>query len=363
MTYRTRPRMKPCRSSCERRGRGQRTCRSCRTIRSHWNGETVALVLADTQEQADHAASLVAATYDGGRGRNRFRQARRRDTKPGDAHGEPLSLNRRCGSRRDARLKSTPLPHATPQPQCDRAPRAQPRRWEADTLIVHDATQMVAHAALVAESYSALKTDQVRVISPYVGGGFGGKTLWSIRCSGAAASKLVGRPVRLTLTREGVYRMVGGRDPDRTAGGDRSGGGWPVHGDDPCGRVVTMSRQHALPSRSALATREQLYAAGASSLDQEMADLDMLANTFMRAPGEAVGTFGLECAVDELAGQLGHRPGRAADPQRARQAIRRAARLFLPHIVQAHGATGAARFGWIETQPGNPAERARRANG
>ena len=56
-----------------------------------------------------------------------------------------------------------------------------------------------------------LKPDQVRVLSPFVGGGFGGKGLWSHQILAAAAAKLAGRPVRLVLSREGVYRLVGGR--------------------------------------------------------------------------------------------------------------------------------------------------------
>ena len=56
-----------------------------------------------------------------------------------------------------------------------------------------------------------LEPEQVRVLSPFVGGGFGGKGLWSHQILAAAAAKLAGRPVRLVLSREGVYRLVGGR--------------------------------------------------------------------------------------------------------------------------------------------------------
>ena len=56
-----------------------------------------------------------------------------------------------------------------------------------------------------------IKEDQVHVTSPFVGGGFGGKALWEHQILAAAAAKLAGRPVRIVLSREGVYRMVGGR--------------------------------------------------------------------------------------------------------------------------------------------------------
>src|ERR1035438_3828297 len=80
-----------------------------------------------------------------------------------------------------------------------------------DHLIVHDASQSVTHVAWSLAEIFGIKEEQVHVTSPYVGGGFGGKTLWQHQILAAAASKLAGRPVRLMLSREGVYRIVGGR--------------------------------------------------------------------------------------------------------------------------------------------------------
>lgn len=83
--------------------------------------------------------------------------------------------------------------------------------WENGTLRVHDASQLVAHTAWSLAQMFGVSEEQVVVTSPYVGGGFGGKCLWQHQILAAAAARLSGRPVRLTLTREGVYRVVGGR--------------------------------------------------------------------------------------------------------------------------------------------------------
>lgn len=83
--------------------------------------------------------------------------------------------------------------------------------WDGGDLIVHDASQGVKLHAWTFAQVFGIDEEQVHLTSPYVGGGFGGKTLWSHHVLGAAASKLAGRPVRVTLSREGVYRLVGGR--------------------------------------------------------------------------------------------------------------------------------------------------------
>ena len=139
----------------------------------------------------------------------------------------------------------------------------------------------------------------VRVLSPFVGGGFGGKGLWSHQVLAAAAAKLAGRPVRLMLTREGVFRLVGGRTPteQRVALGARRDGTLDalIHTG-----VAAMTTHNNCPEQFTFPARH-LYAARTIRLAQKVADMDMLANTFMRAPGESVGTFALECAIDELA--------------------------------------------------------------
>jgi xanthine dehydrogenase YagR molybdenum-binding subunit len=188
-----------------------------------------------------------------------------------------------------------------------------------------------------------LKSDQVRVLSPFVGGGFGGKGLWSHQILAAAAAKLARRPVRLVLSREGVYRLVGGRTPtvQRVALGATRDGRLAalIHTG-----IAAMTAHNNCPEQFTFPARH-LYAAKSVRLEQKVVDLDMLANTWMRAPGESVGTFALESAIDELAHEMQIDPielRRRWEPER--DPTTHAAHSSR-HLVKAY-ADGAARFGW-----------------
>jgi xanthine dehydrogenase YagR molybdenum-binding subunit len=261
--------------------------------RIYWNGEPVAVVLAETQEQADHAISLIHATYQADPAVTVYADAKAKGTAPGMFMGQPL--RREIG---DAEKALTAAPHrvdhvyTTPRHSHNAIElHAVTAVWEGDRLRVHDASQAVAHAAWSLAQMFGIDEEQVHVSSPFVGGGFGGKALWPHQVLAAAAAKLTGRPVRLMLSREGVYRIVGGRTitEQRVAIGAQADGAFDalIH----TGTVV-MSHHNVLPEPFILPTMSS-YAAGSFELDVEVAYVDMVANTFMRAPGEAVGSWAL----------------------------------------------------------------------
>jgi xanthine dehydrogenase YagR molybdenum-binding subunit len=322
----------------------------------HWNGQPIALVLAETQVQAEHAASLIVAEYETEKATTSLADARARGTEPGAFLGEPLQLE--IGDA-EAALAAAPVKvdavFRTPRHNHNAIePHAATLFWAGDTLTVHDTTQAVAHSAWSIAHVFGLDEHQVHVTSPFVGGGFGGKTLWHHHILAAAAAKLSGRPVRIALTREGVFRLVGGRTvtEQRFAIGAQRDGRFDaiVHTGE-----VAMSNHNAMPEPFIVATRSA-YAAGSFKLDVEVARLDMLANTFMRAPGESVGTFALESAIDELAEALGMDPIEL----RLRNEPDRDPTKGLPwssrNVAEAYR-IGAARFGWSAR---NPKPRARR---
>ena len=269
--------------------------------RIHWNGQPIAVVLAETQEQADHAVALIRVTYDIAPSVTALAEAKANGTEPGTFLGQPLKFE--IGDA-DARFASAPHRvdqlYTTPRHSHNAIElHAATVRWDGDTLRVHDASQMVSHMAWSLGAVFGIDEASVHVTSPFVGGGFGGKGLWQHQVLAAAAAKLAGRPVRLMLTREGVYRLVGGRTvtEQRVAIGADDDGRFQalIHTG-----TVAMSHHNVLPEPFVLPTRSG-YATASMKLDVEVARLDMLANTFMRAPGEAVGTFALESAIDELA--------------------------------------------------------------
>jgi xanthine dehydrogenase YagR molybdenum-binding subunit len=322
----------------------------------HWNGQPIAVVLAESQEQADYAKSLIRVVYDTEPSVTVFEEAKK-NSEQGVFQGEPLLLE--IGDAEGALAAS---PHKVDvvyrTPRYSHNPielHAATVGWDGDELIVNDASQCVTHVAWSLAEVFGIREEQVHVTSPYVGGGFGSKTLWQHQILAAAASKLAGRPVRLMLSREGVYRIVGGRTltEQRVAIGAQADGRFDAiiqTGVVAMGRHNNMPEPFILPARSA-------YQSGSFKLDVETARMDMLANTFMRAPGESVGTFALESAVDELADSLGMDPIELRIRNEPEKDPTSGVPFSSRHIVEAYKA-GAERFDWAKrrTKPGTHRE-------
>jgi xanthine dehydrogenase YagR molybdenum-binding subunit len=243
----------------------------------------------------------------------------------------------------DLRFTTPPYNHNAIEPHATTAV------WDGDKLTVHDGTQSIDWF----QRHLALRFDiplaNVRVIAPFVGGGFGGKVMiWPGTILTALAARATGRPVRMTLTREGVYRTVGGRTPSvqRVALGA---------GRD--GRITTLihtsvTRNGPTGGNSEQVTSQSrhLYAAENILLEQNQVDLDLLPSTSMRAPGESIGTFALESAIDELAAKL------AVDPIEFRMRNEPATnpldgKKFAHRMLREAYALGAERFGWPDRTP------------
>jgi xanthine dehydrogenase YagR molybdenum-binding subunit len=321
----------------------------------NWNGQPVALVLAETQEQADHAKSLVRVTYLTEAGVTSLAAAKAKGLEQASFQGEPLKVE--IGDAEAALVKaaaSVDAVYTTPRYNHNAIElHAATVAWNGDELTVHDATQAVAHTAWSLAQVFGVREDQVHVSSPFVGGGFGGKTLWQHQVLAAAAARLAGRPVRMMLSREGVYRVVGGRSltEQRVALGAQQDGGFEalIHTG-----MSVMTTHNAMPEPFILPAM-CLYASDTIKLGVETANMDSVANTFMRAPGEAVGSFGLECAVDELAAQLGMDPIALRLRNEPDKDPTAGTPFSARHLVEAYR-SGAARFGW-DARSMQPAQR------
>ncbi|USU05664.1 xanthine dehydrogenase family protein molybdopterin-binding subunit [Sphingomonadaceae bacterium OTU29LAMAA1] len=321
----------------------------------HWNGQPIACVLAETQEQADHAASLLSFTYDAEPSTTSLAGAKANGIEQGLFMGQPL-LNE-IG---DAKAALAAAPHVVDQvyrtPRHNHnaiEPHAATIAWVDGELVIHDASQMVtAQAQTIGEVFD-LDLAQVHLTSPYVGGGFGSKGLWDHQIIGAAAAKLAQRPVRIALSREGVYRVVGGRSltEQRVAIGATVDGTFNalIHTG-----LSVMTPHNNMPEPFILGTRAA-YACSNITLQVETARMNMLANTFMRAPGEAVGTFALECAIDELAIDLRMDPVELRIRNEPDKDPTSGLSFSSRHIIDAWR-SGAEQFGWAD-RPAVPRER------
>jgi xanthine dehydrogenase YagR molybdenum-binding subunit len=353
MTYRNAPKMKAPQAFLEGSGVAGSNLPVMQDDTIHWNGEAVAVVLAETQEQADQATSLVSVTYFTDVAVTSFDLAKQHARHPDTVLGEAAVV--KAG---DAEKALAAARHRVDEVY--QTPRYSHNalelhvatvRWYGDTLVLHDATQMVNGTASTVADVFGIKAEQVRVVSPFVGGGFGGKTLWSHQILAAAAAKVARRPVKLVLSREAVYRLVGGRTltEQRVALGANEDGTLAalIHTG-----IAATTAHNSCPEQFTFPARH-LYAASNFRLEQKIAEMDMVANTFMRAPGESVGTFALECAIDELSErmiidpiELRRRLEPTTDPTSGQPFSSR-------HLSKAY-IDGAAKFGWSKrnVQPG-----------
>ncbi len=348
MTYKNAPRMKaPSLMMSSPTAAGASDLPVMQDDEIHWNGQPIALVLAETQEQADYAASLIEAEYELMPAVLSFEEAKKSPRQLENLLGQPplVEIGDAEAALANADVK-VDLVYRTPRHNHNAIElHGATVVWNDDELRVHDASQLLDLTTGQLADIFDLDISKVHVTSPYVGGGFGGKCLWDHQILACAAAKLAGRPVRIVLSREGVFRIIGGRTvtEQRVALGARSDGTLDalIHTG-----TAAMTPHNSCPEQFTFPARH-LYGARNFRIVQDVADLDMLVNTFMRAPGESVGTFALECALDELAEKLG------LDPIELRRRIEpetdpTTGKPFSSrYLIEAYE-KGAEQFGWMK---------------
>jgi xanthine dehydrogenase YagR molybdenum-binding subunit len=316
-----------------------------------YNGEPVAVVVAETIEQARYGAQLLQIGYATEQATLDFDAAKGAAYKPQKiTHGEPDS-HRGDAERalagaavRHEATYSTPMEVHNPM-----EPHATLAAWQGDRLLVHDATQGVAGARKTLATKLGVPAENVHVLSPYIGGGFGCKgSAWSHVVLAAMAAKQSGRPVRLVLDRTQMFGPVGYRP--RTQQTVALGAGRD-------GKLVAIKHEVISPTSmfedwtesSAVVTR-MLYACPNVSTAHRLVKLNLGTPTFQRAPGEATGTYAIEAALDELAYKLGVDPVELrwrnhadADPEESKP--------FSSKKLRECYASAAQRFGWSKRKP------------
>jgi xanthine dehydrogenase YagR molybdenum-binding subunit len=318
----------------------------------HWDGQPIAVAVAETLEQAEYAASLVEVEYKVDTPATSFQGMKPAAFEPSDVMGEPAVV--RIGSiergmrEADARVDRV---YETPRYNHNALePHAAIAMWNEDgSLVVLDSSQSVYTVSASLGQIFRLKPEHVRVIAPFVGGGFGGKGgLWNYTPLCAAAAKVLKRPVKLSLSREGVYRTVGGRTiaEQRISLGAKRDGTLTaiVH------KGLTATTEHGRYAEQCTFPTRHLYASPNILIEQKIVNLDTVANTWMRAPGESIGTFALESALDELAHELRMCPialRRINEPEKDPV---KGTPFSARHLTEAYR-QGMERFGWASRKP------------
>ena len=310
--------------------------------------QAIAVVVADTFEQARAAAELVQVEYQRERGAYDLAEEKPAVTTPPEDTpdkkvGEFDSAFASAAVKLDATYTTPDQSHMAMEPHASMA------AWDGDKLTLWTSNQMIHWCQTDLAKTLNIPEENVHVRSPYIGGGFGGKLfLRSDALLAALGARAIKRPVKVMLTRP----MIPNNTTHRPATIQRV-----RIGADKDGHITAIAHESwngnvpGGPTETATNQTEFLYAGANRLTGLRLAKLDLPEGNAMRAPGEAPGMMVLEIAMDEMAEKLGMDPVEfrvindtqvdPADPQRK----------FSQRQLVACLRQGAEHFGWSQRNP------------
>jgi xanthine dehydrogenase YagR molybdenum-binding subunit len=317
-----------------------------------YDGQPIAVVVADSLERARHAAELVEPEVEPQRPALSIEAELDHAYAPKDTPRGPS--DKKVGDF-DAAFPKAPVRvdgtyTMAPENHNPMEMHATIAVWQGDDkLTLYDTTQGCFVVRQKIATLFHLQPDNVRVISHYLGGGFGCKgSPWSHVPLAVLAAKVTGRPVKLVLTRQQMFHFVGHRPRtiQRVAlGAERDGTLSAIRHD-----VTAWTSRFDEFIEPAAAWTRPMYACGNVSTTHRLVRLDVATPTFMRAPGAASGSFAMETAMDELAYALKLDPlalrlknYAEKDPDTGRPFSSKALRLCYQQAAD--------RFGWAKRKP------------
>ena len=270
-----------------------------------FSGQHIAAVVAETFEQAVAAAALVKVWYD-----ESPAIVDLSDGKAGD--GIPIDAMTKEWGDAEAAFAEAPVricaAYNTPREfQAAMEPHGLIARWEGDELTIWEPSQWLDGMARTYAEWFGVPFENVRLVSPYIGGGFGSKALALAHSAvAAAAAKMLDRPVKLVLTRPQNFTSYGGRAATRQTvaiGADKQGKIQSiVH------RGVNETAVDGMWVEPLGSVTSIMYATPNFSSKQNVVRVNTVVPGAKRAPGENPSAFGIESAIDELAYELGLDP-------------------------------------------------------
>ncbi|SMD19562.1 xanthine dehydrogenase family protein molybdopterin-binding subunit [Kibdelosporangium aridum] len=324
-----------------------------------YHGQPIGFVVAETFEQARDAAMTIEVTYaerpaatsieDG------MDTAEMAPVPPRNAPPEITALADGVESIEDALAASPVVVEGTystaTQHHVAMEPHSAVAVWDADGLTVYTGNQAAMFPAAQLAQALGVEEARVRVVNPFVGGAFGGKAFASAPAFlAAAAARDLDRPVKSALTREQVFTATAGRAgtiQKVALGAERDGtliavrhDSWSSTGLD---RAFTEPTSHS--------TSPEWYATQNLAITQRRVPLNVPPVTFMRAPGEAPGSFALESAMDELAIALDMDPIELRLRNNSTGPSGHDLKWSSKYLDECYR-IGADRFGWASRSPG-----------
>ncbi|GGZ44451.1 xanthine dehydrogenase family protein molybdopterin-binding subunit [Streptomyces bluensis] len=311
-------------------------------------GWPVALVVAETSEQAREAAEALVVHYEQEPHDVAF-SADRPDAYPLDNFGPAVTQKGDLETGLAASAVVVDAEYTTPEEHHNpMEPHAATALWDGGRLEVVDSNQGTFWVASEIANMFSLDPASVRVRSEHVGGGFGSKGLRAHQVAAVMAATVLQRPVRVIMTRRQMFSLTGYRSPTTQRvrlGADADG---RLRALDHSSLSLTSTVHEFIEACAAPA--RVMYDADAHHTANRLVRLDVPTPTFMRAPGEAPGSFALESALDELAEKCGIDPIEL----RVRNEPERGPVSGLPFSSRnllACFREGARRFGWADRDP------------
>lgn len=311
----------------------------------YYAGQHVALVLGESLEAAQEAASRVRVEYAPGEATLALRAGLPGAYQPDHfATNEEEKLQSERGTAgatvvRHAAEYRTPVMTHNPM-----EPSATVAVWQGERLTLYDSTRWAQGTQRIVAHMLGMPEANVRVLAPYLGGAFGSKGfLWQHVALAAQAARVSGRPVKLVLPRRAMFTSTGHRP--RTVQN-------LVLGAEANGALTTVEH-HTLTETSPVAhfcepagvTSRNLYRTPHALISHTVTPTNLATPCFMRAPGESPGMFALESAMDELAEQAGIDPLELRLRNLAERDLQQDRPWSSKHLDRCYR-QGAERFGW-----------------
>jgi xanthine dehydrogenase YagR molybdenum-binding subunit len=273
----------------------------------YFNGQPIALIVADTFERAVYAASLVKAQYQKDEHQTDFTQAGKSVVALEGARYKD-NIRGEVDAYKNAPVKIEAeyvVPIEVHNPMELHSIIAL---WEGDDKVtVYDKTQGVKSTQRSIMNAFKLPEENVRVYAPFVGGGFGsGLRTWPHEIAALIGAKKVGKPVKLMLSRDQMFIMVGYRPYSLLKMGlGATADGKLVGISHEADSITSMYEEF---NEGSVNISRSLYACPNVTTRYKVFSFNVSTPTWMRGPGEATGAFALESALDELAYALNTDP-------------------------------------------------------
>ncbi|ELZ9928704.1 aldehyde oxidoreductase molybdenum-binding subunit PaoC [Cronobacter malonaticus] len=310
--------------------------------------QAIALVVAETFEQARAAAGLIAVEYEEAPGHYDLAQEKPSVTTPPEdtpdkTVGDFNSAFESAAVQLDATYTTPDQSHMAMEPHASMA------AWEGDKLTLWTSSQMINWWRGDLAKTLDIPLENIRVRSPFIGGGFGSKLfLRSDAVLAALGARATQRPVKVMLPRP----FIPNNTTHRPATIQRVRIG--AHND---GRITAIAHESwsgnlpGGPTETATNQTELLYAGANRHTGLRLAELDLPEGNSMRAPGEAPGMMVLEIAMDEMAEKLGIDPVEFRIINDTQVDPAHPERFFSRRQLVECLRTGAAHFGWHQRNP------------